>query len=108
MDGFTKVASIAELGAGPVWRCLEDGTTVVLVRLPAGDVHAFANSCPHLGQPLSDGEVADGVLTCAHHGYAYACDTGRNVAPERDLTAPLTRHEVRVRAGDVWVGPSHA
>ena len=105
MDGFTRVADIAELGAGPLRRALPDGSEVVVVQPGDGAVRVFANRCPHLGQPLSDGDVADGTLTCSHHRYAYACDTGRNVAPEPDLTVPLTSHEVRVRDGEVWVGP---
>lgn len=41
-----------------------------------GQVYASANVCPHLGTPMNDGEVADGVLVCAQHKSSFDLTTG--------------------------------
>ena len=41
-----------------------------------GQVYASANVCPHLGTPLVDGSVGDGVITCAQHKSSWDLATG--------------------------------
>ena len=36
-----------------------------------GAVYATDNQCPHMGYPLTRGNVRNGVLTCDWHGYSY-------------------------------------
>lgn len=63
-------------------------------------VSCFRNACAHLGMPLDDGETADGILTCPHHGFRFDLTTGEC------LTAPevqLQPHAVRVIGNRVEV-----
>ena len=63
-------------------------------------MQAYPNACTHLGMPLHDGELRDGVLTCRYHGFRYRLATGEC------LTAPdvqLPRYPVRVESGRVLV-----
>ena len=56
-------------------------------------VSCFQNACAHLGFPIHDGEVEDGIIACPHHGFRYDLTTGEC------LTAPevqLQPHAVRV------------
>lgn len=51
------------------------GVGLLLTRAGA-EIRVYPNACPHLGMPLDDGEIADGVLTCRYHGFAYLLSTG--------------------------------
>ena len=68
------------------------GEKVLLSRRGA-IVTCFQNACAHLGMTIDDGEISDGIITCAHHGFQYDLGTGEC------LTAPevqLQPHAVRV------------
>lgn len=63
-------------------------------------VSCFQNACAHLGFPIADGEIDDGIITCPHHGFRYDLATGEC------LTAPevqLQPHAVRVIGNRVEV-----
>lgn len=63
-------------------------------------VSCFQNACAHLGFPLHDGEIEDGIIACPHHGFRYDLTTGEC------LTAPevqLQPHAVRVIGSRVEV-----
>ena len=74
-------------------------------RDPDGDVHCYRNACAHLGMPLEDGEVdLAGVLTCPHHGFQFALESGEC------LTVPEVQLEpwaVRVVDGEIQVRKDH-
>ena len=44
-------------------------------------LRAFKDACPHKGTPLSDGDLADGVLTCNVHLWEFDVATGDSVNP---------------------------
>ena len=50
--------------------------TEVAVFMVDGRAHAFANACPHEGNPLREGEILGDTLTCAFHGWKFDLDTG--------------------------------
>lgn len=63
-------------------------------------VSCFQNACAHLGFPIHDGDVDDGIIACPHHGFRYDLSTGEC------LTAPevqLQPHAVRVIGSRVEV-----
>lgn len=63
-------------------------------------VSCMNNACAHLGMPLDAGELGDGTLRCAYHGFTYLLETGEC------LTVPevqLTMHPVKVVNGQVSV-----
>jgi nitrite reductase/ring-hydroxylating ferredoxin subunit len=57
-----------------------------LDEVPARDVeidgrrHRFATVCPHLGGPLEEATVEEGVVTCPWHGYRFDVRSGRCVS----------------------------
>lgn len=75
--GWHPVARSAEVGDRPR-RVLLLGEPWVLYRV-AGRPVAFVDRCPHRRAPLSLGQVTDGVLRCAYHGWCFA-DDGRCLA----------------------------
>lgn len=69
-----------------------DGVPVVLCRR-GNAVVCYQDACAHLGLPLHDGRIEQGVLRCRHHGFRYDLATGEcRTAPELQLKA----HAVRV------------
>ncbi len=81
-------------------RSLTVGGEKVLVFRRGPIVSCFQNACAHLGFPIHDGEVENGVIACPHHGFRYDLTTGEC------LTAPevqLQPHAVRVIGNRVEV-----
>lgn len=105
-DWFILCAS-DELGDAPLQRRLW-GQPVALFRDAEGAARALVDRCPHRNVPLSMGDVVEGTLRCAYHGWRFAGD-GRCVAvpalegeadrPVRRATALPTREQ----QGFVWV-----
>jgi len=83
------VALSADVEAAPVAVRLL-GQDLVVARLgPAGEVHAFADECPHRLAPLSAGAVEDGCLRCPYHGWRFGPDGTCTLAPSLGAGAPL-------------------
>ncbi len=79
------------------------GFEVILV-IEQGTVHAYRNSCPHVGVGLDwgDGRCKSGPneLRCSLHGAAFKADTGECFSGPCHGDA-LKRVEVRVEDGKV-------
>jgi nitrite reductase/ring-hydroxylating ferredoxin subunit len=67
-----------------------------------GEVYAVDNRCPHMGFPLSEGTVEDGMLTCHwHHArFELACGDTLDIFADDVQTYP-----VEVADGEVRVDP---
>lgn len=76
-----------------------NGHAVVLIA--DGDhIHAVDNRCPHMGFPLNQGSLKDGILTCHWHHARFDLATGGTF----DLWADdVRRFPVQIRDGEVWV-----
>jgi phenylpropionate dioxygenase-like ring-hydroxylating dioxygenase large terminal subunit len=84
------------------------GEHLVAFRTDDG-VSVFKDLCIHRGSALSLGQVVDGTLECAYHGWRYD-GTGRCVAiPALEPDAPIPSraraiaYQARVEGGVVWV-----
>jgi len=52
------------------------------------DVYALEDTCPHMGNPISMGEVrADRTVVCAFHGWRFDLATGSCVAGAAPVAA---------------------
>ena len=83
---------LSEIPEGSVRSTVLVGEKVLLSR-NGSTVTCFQNACAHLGFPIHDGEIENGIITCPHHGFQYDLSTGEC------LTAPevqLQSHAVRV------------
>lgn len=81
-------------------RAVELEQASVLLTVANGAPKAYRNACAHLGMPLDQGSVEDGVLTCPYHGFQFALASGEC------LTAPsiqLPTYPSRVEGGRVLV-----
>lgn len=101
MSEFTKVASVEtvrEAGADVV---AANGHAIALF-WEDGEVHAVDNRCPHMGFPLTEGSVDDGVLTCHWHHARFELSCGDTFDPWAD---DVPTYPIEIRDGDVYVKP---
>src|SRR2546422_5701843 len=76
-DGYTPVATLADLPAGASRRAYVGGDAVALLNV-RGTVHAIANPCTHPRASLSEGTVdpARCPVTCPLHAGGFSLHTG--------------------------------
>ncbi|MFC6952014.1 Rieske 2Fe-2S domain-containing protein [Halorubellus litoreus] len=101
-DGFVRATSLADLEDAGRELFTARGTAIALFH-HEGEVRAVDNRCPHMGFPLSDGSVEDGVLTCHWHHARFELSCGDTFDPWADDVAT---YPVEVRDGDVYVQPN--
>ncbi|HEX2676751.1 MAG TPA: Rieske 2Fe-2S domain-containing protein, partial [Polyangiales bacterium] len=97
-----RIGQLEDLWKGDMQSVSAEGKRLLIVRHDDG-VSAYADRCAHLGVPLSEGKLENGLLTCRAHGWCYDARTGRGVNPER---ARLVAFPVEVREGEIWVDPA--
>lgn len=100
-----RAASLQQLEAAGCLPVQVEGHSLVLIHHD-GRVHALDNRCPHMGFPLHQGTVGDGILTCHWHSARFDLQSGGTF----DLFADDVRvFPVELRDGEVYVdlsGPS--
>ncbi|MFB6285836.1 MAG: Rieske (2Fe-2S) protein [Candidatus Bipolaricaulia bacterium] len=71
-----------------------------------GEIYAVDNRCPHMGFPLSQGSLEDGILTCHWHHARFDVASGGTFDPWADdvRTFPVEVHDGEIR---VDVTPQH-
>ena len=94
-----RAASLAELReAGKLVAALNGHTVCLLAE--GDDVFAVDNRCPHMGFPLHQGTVSDGILTCHWHHARFDLCTGGTFDQFAD---ELRRFPVEIEGDDVYV-----
>jgi nitrite reductase/ring-hydroxylating ferredoxin subunit/Fe-S cluster biogenesis protein NfuA len=100
MTGEWRLAArLEEIPESGIRKLALDNEKLLLYRR-GSIVSCFQDACAHLGFPIADGALEDGVMTCPHHGFRYDLATGEC------LTAPevqLQPHAVRVIGNRVEV-----
>ena len=98
--GWQHLMLASDLPEGKPVRPLLGEVPVVAVRA-GGAVYVLADRCSHMSGPLSDGELADGCLTCPWHGSVFRIADG-SVA-RGPATAPQPAFETREAGGAIQV-----
>lgn len=97
-DDFIAVLPESALVESTPRRVDVRGVPVVLVR--RGDrIHALADTCAHLGGPLSEGQVDERGIRCPWQGSRFALDNGRILEGPSTFAQPC--FEVRVRNAQI-------
>ncbi len=97
---FTKIADATDLPPGTAVAVDFNGETVALFNV-GGTIYAIADTCPHLGGRLSEGEVNGTVVACPLHGSTFDITTGDVTGPP--AASPVTRYDVRVRSNEIQI-----
>jgi nitrite reductase/ring-hydroxylating ferredoxin subunit len=96
---LTRVADLDKLRQAGCLTAHANGHTLALFAY-GERVYAVDNRCPHMGFPLSQGSVKDGILTCHWHHARFDLASGGAF----DLFADdVATFPVEVRDGGVWV-----
>ena len=106
-DGFTPVATLAELPPGASKRVYAASDAVALFNV-GGTVYAIANRCTHARASLSDGAVdaARCVVTCPWHAGVFSLETGQVLSGPPSLPVPIYREKLE---GDtILIAPAAA
>jgi nitrite reductase/ring-hydroxylating ferredoxin subunit/uncharacterized membrane protein len=103
-EDFVSVLAAAELPENQLRRVDAKGVPVLLVR--RGErIYAIAETCAHLGGPLSEGKLEDGTVRCPWHGSRFSLEDGRELEGPSVYAQPVL--EVRVRDGQIEVRKSN-
>jgi nitrite reductase/ring-hydroxylating ferredoxin subunit/uncharacterized membrane protein len=103
-EDFVSVLAEAELAENQLRRVNANGMPVLLVRR-GQRIYAIAETCAHLGGPLSEGKLEDATVRCPWHGSRFALEDGRAVEGPSVHAQPVL--EVRVHNGQIEVRRSH-
>ena len=98
--GWHHLMAAADLPEGKPVRQVLGEVPVVAIRIN-GAVRVLADRCSHMSGPLSDGELADGCLTCPWHGSTFRVADGS--AARGPATAPRPAFETLEVAGAIQI-----
>lgn len=102
--GFVDAGPLSELLSNSP-KLVSTPTGPVLVILDGENVFALDNRCPHMGFPLQQGSVQDGILTCHWHHARFDIRSGCTF----DLWADdVPIRAVRIDKDRVWVASDPA
>lgn len=101
---FTPVIAESSLEDGRPVRAEHDGTPILLVRR-GSEIFALAETCSHLGGPLSEGKLDGDVIECPWHGSRFSLRDGHVV--DGPAVHPQPCMDVRIRSGQVEVRRSN-
>ncbi len=99
-EQFTPVLREGDLKEGQPVRVHAGDVPVVLVR-QGGRVFAMADTCAHLGGPLSEGTVEHGTISCPWHGSTYRLEDGSIVQGPATHAQPV--YQTRIRGGQIEI-----
>lgn len=102
-EDFVSVLPEAELPENELRRVDARGMPILLVRR-AQRVYAIAETCSHLGGPLSEGKLEDASVRCPWHGSCFSLEDGRVLEGPSVHAQPVL--EVRVRDSRIEVRKS--
>ncbi len=98
-QAYTRVARIDEVREAGCLAVQAEGHTLALFAY--GDrIYAVDNRCPHMGFPLSQGTVKEGILTCHWHHARFDLASGGTFDQFAD---DVRAFAVEFRDGEVWV-----
>ncbi len=91
-EAWVELLSTSEIGPGELKSVMVASQSILVSCDYDGQVYASTNVCPHLGTPLIDGSIGDGVLTCTQHKSSWELATGKLAGewcPFPPLVGPL-------------------
>src|SRR5205807_1042382 len=106
-DGFTPVATLAELTPGTGKRVYAAGEAVALFNVN-GSIYAISNRCTHARGSLSEGAVdpVKCAVTCPWHEGVFSLETGQVLSGPPSL--PVPTYQVKLEGDPGLIGPAGA
>jgi toluene monooxygenase system ferredoxin subunit len=101
---FEAAMTLDDLWSGEMSACTIRNQRVLLINVD-GEIHAYADFCPHMRTPLSKGMLDGATLTCATHGWVFDVRSGRGINPAQ---ACLTEFATSIAGNDIFVDVEQA
>lgn len=101
MSDFERVAAVSEIDAGQRLSVFVDDIPVLLVQHDDGTYSAIEDVCTHDSQPLTDGPIADGEITCPRHGARFDLRTGKAQCMPATESVPI--YDVKIEDDAIWL-----
>ncbi|MFB6282614.1 MAG: Rieske (2Fe-2S) protein [Halobacteria archaeon] len=101
-EGYTEIGSVDEVSENTPRKIDVDGRKIALFHHDGG-FHATSLRCPHMGFPLTDGSVEDGLLTCPWHHARFEVECGDTLDPFAD---DVQTYPTVSQNGTVYVNPT--
>lgn len=101
-DTFVRAASVDDARENTP-QTIHVGDRTIGLFYHDGAFFATDNRCPHMGFPLTDGSVDDGILTCPWHHARFEISCGDTFDPFAD---DVRTYPAEIRDGDVYVDPT--
>ncbi|SIR80068.1 Ferredoxin subunit of nitrite reductase or a ring-hydroxylating dioxygenase [Haladaptatus litoreus] len=98
-QSFVRVADADELREEGRLLVNRNGRSLALF-YHEGEFRAVDNRCPHMGFPLTEGSVEDGILTCHWHHARFELSCGDTFDPWAD---DVQAFPIEERDGDIYV-----
>lgn len=98
-SAWHDVCAIDEVVEGALLSKPARGRFILLIKI-GSDIYAYADRCPHIGAPLSDGRLINNRITCRHHHWQFNVQTGKSVRPSG---SKLMAYPLRIEDGRVMV-----
>jgi nitrite reductase/ring-hydroxylating ferredoxin subunit len=95
---LTRLARLSEVQAAGCLTVQAEGHTLALWSY-GNEVYAVDNRCPHMGFPLSQGSIKDGILICHWHHARFDLASGGTFDQFAD---DVRAFPVTLRDGEVW------
>lgn len=103
--GWVNAGPVASCPPGASVQLRTDRFRVAVFHLAQGFV-AIKDHCPHQDVSLSRGSIANGVLTCPAHSWAFDLRSGQCVA-RGPADCALRTFQVEIRDGVIFVKVRH-
>jgi nitrite reductase/ring-hydroxylating ferredoxin subunit/uncharacterized membrane protein len=101
---FVRVAADSDVPPRKAVRMDHNGTPILLVR-QGSEIFALAETCTHLGGPLSEGKLDEETITCPWHASRFSLRDGHVI--DGPAVHPQPCLEVRVCDGQIEVRRSN-
>jgi pyruvate oxidase len=66
-----------------------------------GTFHVLNYVCPHMGGPMSEGTIENGIVTCPWHGWTFLANSGM---PDHVGGHSTTAYECKIEGDELLVG----
>lgn len=101
-DRFTRVATVETVREDGPLVVSPEGSSIGLFA-DDGEIYAIDHRCPHMGFPLTEGSIEDGILTCHWHHARFELSCGDTFDPFAD---DVRAYPVAVHDGEVYLDPT--
>jgi len=96
---FVACAKVEDIAEGDIVAVNVAGRSVALAN-SEGTIRAVDNRCPHMGYPMSEGSIHNGIIICHWHHARFDLASGCTFDPFAD---DLQSYPVEIHDGEVYV-----